>query len=66
MILDPCEQCGKLCDYAQCAYWGTCDDCWFNIPTRMMITGEGRNFPQATYKSPPKEEVDQELLEILP
>ena len=66
-VLDPCESCGRLCDYAACAYWGTCDDCWFNFPTRMMITGEARSYtPAVSYQSAPKEEDDPELLEILP
>lgn len=62
VVLDPCMECGKSCDYHKCAIWGVCNSCWQDLQNPP-------GFTPSVYVPPEKKELskdDLELMEILP
>jgi len=65
-VFDPCEWCGRACDYATSGMWGVCDTCYYEGRNEASALSE-ISAPPILVKKPEKIEEDyDELLEILP
>jgi hypothetical protein len=57
VTLDPCMECGKLCDWTKGPTYGVCSSCW----NELMDDANAPPFKSAFTPEPP----DPELLDLL-